>query len=262
MEIFNSEDKTVTKIIHEDKSETAIKLISGCSTCEEKDRNKYSIFVSSSYGCQFNCKFCYLTLKQIPYKSLTKTAIINNLKEAITYKLEQEPSLSKKYAKICWMGMGDAFVKTDKVTAVTESSLNYILERGLAVGLDGVDLSTVMPKVKNVDETFEHLKNLEHKLQEYPLNPHSDILVHRDKEFSNMGATYPDRSRFRLFYSLHSAIQESRDKLSPNAMALDEAIPALLKYSENNKYNVIFHHMFMDGFNDTEEEINALIELI
>ena len=77
-----------------------------------------------------------------------------------------------------------------------------------------------------------------------------------------MGATYPDRSRFRLFYSLHSAIQESRDKLIPNAMPLDEAIPALLKYSENNKYNVIFHHMFMDGFNDTEEEINALIELI
>jgi len=88
------------------------------------------------------------------------------------------------------------------------------------------------------------------------------VIVHRNVDFSNTEAFYPNRSRFRLFYSLHSAIQETRDEMIPNAMPLDEAIPALLDYSEDNKYNVIFHHMFIDGFNDTDKEIDALIDLI
>ena len=30
----------------------------------ESDRNKYSIFISSSVGCFMKCKFCHLTLKK------------------------------------------------------------------------------------------------------------------------------------------------------------------------------------------------------
>ena len=275
-----SDDKTVVKIVHDDASETAIKTVSSCDTVmtedgefelNETDRNKYSIFISNSAGCYMKCQFCYLTLKNMKHRKVNGLELFNNLIESLDVRVKAQldheiPAIQGKYVKLCWMGMGDAFIDTAKVAAVTRSALDYIMQRSLAIGLDGVDLSTVMPKVKDVELTFEHLKDLEHMLCDidsgYPLNPHSDILVHRNKEFSNMGATYPDRSRFRLFYSLHSAIQESRDKLIPNAMPLDEAIPALIKYSENNKYNVIFHHMFMDGFNDTEEEVDALIEMI
>lgn len=271
-----SDDKTVVKIVHDDASETAIKTVSSCDTCmtedgefelNETDRNKYSIFISDSAGCYMKCQFCYLTLKAMKYAKINGLHLFNNLIEALEERIYAQvdndlPQIQGKFVKLCWMGMGDAFVMTKKVTTVTRSAMDYILSRGLAEGLDGVDLSTVMPKVKNVDESLEQLKLLERALEEYPLNPHNDILVHRNKEFSNTETTYPARSRFRLFYSLHSAIQESRDKLIPNAMPLDEAIPALLRYSENNKHNVIFHHMFMDGFNDTEEEVDALIELI
>jgi adenine C2-methylase RlmN of 23S rRNA A2503 and tRNA A37 len=271
-----SDDKTVVKIVHDDASETAIKTVSSCDTCmtedgefelNETDRNKYSIFISDSAGCYMKCQFCYLTLKEMKYAKIGGLELFNNLIEALEERIYAQidhslPKIQPKYVKLCWMGMGDAFIKTDKVAAVTRSSMDYIMQRKLALGLDGVDLSTVMPKVKDVDTTLENLQHLEHVLEDYPLNPHNDILVHRNKEFSNTETTYPARSRFRLFYSLHSAIQESRDKLIPNAMPLDEAIPALLRYSENNKHNVIFHHMFMDGFNDTEEEIDALIELI
>jgi len=277
-----SDEKTVMKIVHDDNSETAIKTVSSCDTTmtedgkfelNETDRNKYSIFISDSTGCYMKCQFCYLTLKNMKYSKINGLQLHNNLIEAIderaTYNIlhpkpgKELPDIHSKFVKLCWMGMGDAFVDTHKVVAVTRSSLNYIIQRGHAIGLDGVDLSTVLPKVKNVKETFAQLQQLEVILAEdYNLNPHSDVLVHRDAEFSNTETTYPDRSRFRLFYSLHSAIQESRDKLIPNAMPLDEAIPALLEYSEGNKYNVIFHHMFMDGFNDTDEEIEALIALI
>jgi len=275
-DILFSDDQTVTKFIHADNSETAIKTVSSCDThmhddgtftLNETDRNKYSIFVSDSAGCYMKCKFCYLTLKDMKYQKLHADGIVANIKEAIIARLDSVqkngmPEIRNKFVKICWMGMGDAFINTFRSLIVTESLLDTIMENEYAVGLDGVDMSTVMPKIKDLTPTFLRLKQLEQKLAKYPLNPHSDILVHRDKEFSNLALTYPSRSRFRLFYSLHSAIQSSRDNLIPNALPLDEAIPALLEYSEDNKHNVIFHHMFMDGFNDTEEEIEALISLI
>ncbi len=275
-DLLVSDDKTVVKIVHDDHSETAIKTISSCDThmeedgtftLNESDRNKYSVFVSDSAGCYMKCQFCYLTLKNMKFRKIDGLSLFDNLVEALEERIyaaadEELPHVQDKFIKLCWMGMGDAFVNTTKVRSVTISMMNYILSRKHAVGLDGVDLSTVMPRVKNVEGTLNHLKILDNLLQEYPLNPHSDILVHRNDEFSNTAATYPERSRFRLFYSLHSAIQEARDKLIPNAMALDKAIPALIEYSEGNKYNVIFHHMFMDGFNDTDEEIEALIALI
>lgn len=271
-----SDDRTVTKIVHDDSSETAIKTVSSCDTImtedgefelNETDRNKYSIFISDSAGCYMKCKFCYLTLKEMRHTKLDGLHLFDNLREAVHERIIAQadgdlPHIQDKFVKLCWMGMGDAMINTHKVYATTQSMMNYIMQHELAIGLDGVDLSTVMPKIHDVTGALNELKRLDAALEEYPLNPHNDILVHRNKEFSNTELTYPARSRFRLFYSLHSAIQSSRDDLIPNAMPLDKAIPALVEYSENNKYNVIFHHMFMDGFNDSDEEVDALIALI
>jgi len=271
-----SDDKTVTKIVHDDNSETAIKTVSSCDTCvtedgtfklNETDRNKYSVFISDSAGCYMKCNFCYLTLKNMKYKKLTSIDICTNIWEALTERNFASvdgdlPFVNTKYIKLCWMGMGDAFVNAQRVSEVSDVMLYNIMDSGLAAGLDGIDLSTVMPDIPNVSRTFDIFKRLEDRLAYYDINPHNNILVHRDVEFSNTDMVYPNRSIFRLFYSLHSAIQKTRDVLIPKAMSLDKAIPALIDYSENNKYNVIFHHMFIDGYNDTDEEVDALIQLI
>lgn len=271
-----SDDNTVAKIVHDDNSETAIKTVSSCDThmeddgtyvLNEVDRNKYSVFISDSTGCYMKCKFCYLTIKNMKYKKLSYKNIVENITDAILNRIiacadGDLPRIHDKFVKLCWMGMGDAFINTERSKNATLEIMDSIMLRQQALGLDGVDMSTVMPKVGDVEETFAHLRELERLLQKYPLNPHSNILVHRDETFSNTAKMYPARSRFRLFYSLHSAIQETRDKMIPNAMPIDEALHALLDYSEDNKYNVIIHHMFIDGFNDSVEEVDALINLI
>ncbi len=275
-----SDDKTVTKIVHDDNSETAIKTVSSCDTCikedgsfelNETDRNKYSVFISNSVGCFMKCNFCYLTLKEMKYQKIKPEQLLNNFAEAILVRAESKdlgtidrklPPITDKYIKICWMGMGDAFINAEHVKTLTDTMIDRVMEANCAKGLDGVDLSTVIPKVKNIEKLFNHLKDLDDRLQKYHLNPHNNVIVHRNADFSNTEMSYQNRSRFRLFYSLHSAIQETRDELIPNAMPINEAVPALIEYSENNKYNVIFHHMFIDGFNDTEKEIDALINLI
>ena len=269
-----SDDKTVTKIIHDDDSETSIKTVSSCDTCikedgsfelNETDRNKYSVFISDSAGCYMKCKFCYLTLKDMKYQKINNVLpnFVESVRERIVASMDGDvPPIHDKFMKVCWMGMGDAFANTNKVKEATEQMLDYAMFKGFTKGLDGVDLSTVMPKVKHVEESLNNLKELENILVKYPMNPHNDVVVHRNKEFSNTDNFYPNRSRFRLFSPLHSAIQKTPDELIPNAMPIDEAIEALVNYSENNKYNVIFHHMFIDGFNDSDEEVDALIDLI
>ena len=72
-DVYRTEDGTVSKYIHEDGSETAIKLVKSTQNVlnpitntmdkVESDRNKYSIFISCSVGCFMKCKFCHLTLK-------------------------------------------------------------------------------------------------------------------------------------------------------------------------------------------------------
>ena len=275
-QLLISDDKTVTKIVHDDGSETAIKTVSSCDSIlkedgtyelRETDRNKYSVFISDSVGCYMKCKFCYLTIKDMKYKKLQMPYLGANITEAFRSRRDEVSKsglqcVNDMYIKLCWMGMGDAIRNTGQIYATTMLLMEHVMERGYARGLDGVDISTVMPNIYDPIKSLEILKTLDAELQEYPLNPHNDTIVHRDNDFSNIDGSYPNRSRVRLFYSLHSAVQKTRDHLIPNAMPIDEAIPLLLNYSENNKYNVIFHHMFIDGVNDSEEEIKQLINLI
>lgn len=117
MEIYRTKDNLVLKYIHNDGSETAIKNVPSCDNeinfltgdivPVAKDRNKFSVFISSSVGCHVGCKFCYLTVKKYPYHQLTKEQIIDNTKKAIIDAVNSNPELENKYVKLSFMGMGD-----------------------------------------------------------------------------------------------------------------------------------------------------------
>lgn len=257
MEVLVNKDKNVYKFVHLDGSETAIKYVSSCS-CEEKERNKYSIFVSSSVGCQHSCKFCYLTTKEIKYKSLSEEQILNNLKEAIEYFINENPKLKDYYVKLCWMGMGeDGIIKTDLLKNVTLEILEYIIDiKKYAKGLDGVDVSTIIPNNSNFIVFFD-LIDLNKELTKYELNPNNDIMVNVDYSSSKK---YNNRSIVRLFYSLHSANIETRQKIIPNSYPLNHAI-SLLELL-NLEINIIFHHFFIKDVNDSDSEIEELIKML
>lgn len=265
-EVYRTEDKTVSKYIHEDGSETAIKIIKSLqnivnpitSTIETRssERNKYSIFISSSVGCYMKCKFCHLTLKNAEYIKIEEDSVLNNLKEAIEDIIIFNPDIRNRYIKLSWMGMGDAFNKPQMVKNVTIRLLDWIFEKNYAKGLDGVDLSTVMPKVNN-DNWMSIFQSLEEELQRYVVNP---IYKMDNVQFTN--GEYANRNRFRLFYSVESAIQEKRDNVIPNAMPIKKAVEKLKTYEQNGKYTVILHHLLVDELNDSEEELNKLINLV
>lgn len=262
----------VTKYVHEDESETCIKTVPSLDTkptadgdveMEVVDRNKYSVFVSPSRGCALNCSFCYLTIDSVPFGKVRTEALIKNLKDAIEHRISIEPGIRNRYIKLCWMGMGEAIIDMDQVVEVTNEILDWVRANGYAKGLDGVDISTVLPKIKN-DDWMEQCQWLSEESEGMnDLNPNNRMA---DNVADDMGTftMYEGRTVFRLFYSLHSAIQATRDQIIPNAMPITEALEKLKEVSTEGDHpiDVVIHHMFLEGINDSEEEVNAVVEFM
>lgn len=269
-EVFITDDNLVLKMIHKDGSETSIKTVSSCDTIRNPktgaieqnniERNKYSIFASSSRGCPMKCTFCYLTIKNCEYKKLSEDQILNNLKEALLEQLKHKPETKDRYIKLCWMGMGeDQIIQSSRTRSITDKFLKWVFDNNYAKGLDGIDISTVLPNIK-YENWIDDFHNIDPDIFNYIINPNNKIRVHGERFSGN--ELYIDRSVVRLFYSLHSGNQETRNKLIPNAMPLNRAIKLLKEYSIYNCYNVIFHHMFIEGQNDSNKEIDDLLKFI
>ena len=67
--------------------------------------------------------------------------------------------------------------------------------------------------------------------------------------------------QFTLAISLHSAVQETRDMMMPKVknQTLSELRAALKHYTEVTNRRVTFEYIMIDGVNDTDEHLQALI---
>jgi adenine C2-methylase RlmN of 23S rRNA A2503 and tRNA A37 len=268
MEAFRSDNNTVGKYVHDDGSETAIKCVSSCDTildpitgrfyANNVDRQKYSIFISSSVGCFMKCNFCYLTIKNSPYKKIATDRLRANVKEAILEEIKENSDNANRFVKVNFMGMGeDHMVQPDRTRGLAVELLDYLLENNLALGLDGVDVSSVMSR-GTCFSWIPEFTRLNEELQRYNVNPNNIKTVNASNAYSMDN----QRSRLRLFYSLHSAIQEEREILIPKAMPLASATEELDRFHDQSGCNIIFHHMFMEGQNDSNRSIDALLEFM
>ncbi len=264
-EILRSPDGQVAKFIHNDGSETVIKCVPSQSTVAledgslatlESDRQKYSLFISASAGCYMRCSFCQLTQADFAYRKLSPEAVLANLKEALSLEVAARPDLATRYIKICWMGMGDALNQPQMVHSTTLEFLDWVMANGYALGVDSVDLSTVVPPVRTPWLSEFALLNI--GLQRFPHNPAHGVAAQTERSDHQF---YPARSSFRLFYSLHSAVPATRDRLVPGALPLDAAVSALLALQAFG-VDILIHQVFLAGENDTLAELAALRDFL
>lgn len=255
MEIYRTEDGKVSKYIHNDGSETAVKTNNSCSNlldangnvvATEVDRNKYSVFISSSAGCPLGCKFCYLTTKKYPYSKLSTDQIVKNFKEALTDAVSHDSSIKGKYIKLSFMGMGDVFLLDPyKVRKASEEMLDWAVNRyGFAAGVDGVDMSTVLPN-DGIGWGYQLAMLNDYVRGNYMVNP-----------------TVSDRSAVRLFYSMHSPTR--RKSLIPcsksNSAGGDLAYLNLL--NKMFGIDIVIHYMLLKGINDKMLALSDTEQLI
>jgi adenine C2-methylase RlmN of 23S rRNA A2503 and tRNA A37 len=252
MEVYRTEDNQVSKYVHDDGSETTIKTVSSCDNEIDPatgkvrpvavNRNKYSVFVSASSGCPLGCKFCYLTAKKFPYKKLTPDQIISNFAEALKEEVTFKPEMRKMYMKLSWMGMGDAFLldPTD-LRYMTKHMVDYAVgSSGFAFGLDGVDVATIMP-----DGCYGWPHNL---------GALNDYLIKRYHRNSNNNY----RSAVRLFYSLHRVVGRSEIIPSASLNGTEKDLELLAEFRRWYGVDIVLHHMFLAGINDTMSDLADL----
>jgi adenine C2-methylase RlmN of 23S rRNA A2503 and tRNA A37 len=251
MEVYKTKDGLVSKYVHDDGSETAIKFTSSCGNMVNKDtgevelveidRNKFSVFISTSVGCNLGCKFCHLTTKKYPYRKLTPTEIFNNVKEALISEVKENPEMRKKYMKLSWMGMGDAFLLDPvDLRKLSNKILSWaIRDNGVSVGIDGIDIATMMPMSRH--GWPHHLAALNDECFSYRNNPYSK-----------------NRSNLRIFYSLHKFID--RKEIMPSSRFNDSAndLQLLNQFRQWYGIDIILHQLFMEGVNDTEQELKQI----
>lgn len=246
MKYIQSQDNKVTKYLHDNGAETSIKLaLSGeydeNLNLQHKDNNKYSIVISGSVGCLMSCKFCHITTNKIEHKELTTQEIISNVMEAIEKQAELTPEIKTKYIKLCWMGSGEPLTYSEKIKEATKEIIKQVLKKHLAIGLDGVDIATTYPKTNKWKKDFSELNIY---LKDISLNPKHN------------------GSALRLFYSLHSASNATRENLIPNSNSPEKAMKILSEWCKENGISFVVHHMFINEVNDNKTDILSLKDLL
>ena len=245
MKIIYSEDKQTIKYLHEDGSETSLKMeLSGKFdknlTLHKTNNNKYSLVLSCSSGCKMSCSFCHLTQLKKNYNKLTTPQVAQNIKNVLNHALLNHPELSTRNIKLCWMGEGEPLLNTTLIKEVSVEVLEYALSKKYCVGLDGVDISTSFPS-----------DNKKWK---------QEILIL--KNFTDIYKTRQNKSSVRLFYSLHSTIDVVREKLIPRTENPKIVLGKLHDFCRENNIDLVNHVTFIEGVNDTQVYVDHLIQTL
>jgi 23S rRNA (adenine2503-C2)-methyltransferase len=128
-----------------------------------------------------------------------------------------------KITNIVYMGMGEPLLNYE----ATEKSLQILLhDLGNKIGRTRITVSTAG-------------------------------IPHKIRELADSG------TRVKLALSLHSCFDEIRNKIMPINIKynLDENIDALRYYADKTKTKIMFEYTMLQGINDRDEDLNALIRL-
>jgi 23S rRNA (adenine2503-C2)-methyltransferase len=204
-----------------------IKFVGGyeASFMEKNDATKFVICVSSQVGCPMRCSFCHLTELGMSkgVRNLSAREIAAQVNDTIRHQYANGRLPADKDCIVSFMAMGEPMLNIDEVLGSLP-----LIETGRPPEFTGrfrYDISTVLPKSASL-------------------------------------STIPSEKKIRVFYSLHSPLPETRRKLIPQSRSIPDAFAELVAYYRRTGIKPIIHHTFIEGQNDSEQEIQAIIDLM
>lgn len=195
-------------------------------------REDYFIaYLSSQTGCNQACRFCHLTATgQTSYVDVSVDGLVTQANQVMSW-YDKEIKFGQPAAKIVhfsFMARGEPLAsKTLQLEGdqVVERLHRVARDKGL---LPRVMISTILPqeiKGKSLVEMF-------------PSN-------------------HPN-----FYYSLYSMNPNFRKKWLPKALPAEEGLDMLRDYQEHTNKIVRLHWAFIEGENDSEEDIKAITEAV
>jgi 23S rRNA (adenine2503-C2)-methyltransferase len=192
------------------------------------------VYLSSHRGCNQACRFCHLTqTKQVDLIPATIDEML--LQATLVLKHYEDEVKSGKQTKVDklhfnWMARGEPLLNDElsKKWYMITRQLN-VLCRALGVERKAFNFSTIMP-----EGGFEN--------------------YHRYLDYGEYAPT--------IFYSLYSMDSGFRDRWLPKAMRPQVALALLKQYQLFTDNHVVLHWAFIEGENDSEEDVYQICDAV
>ena len=216
-------------IAHIQQSEDkTVKFLFGLAPTEQVEsvlipfQNKYTVCLSSQVGCAMKCSFCY-TGTQGFTRHLKTEEIVGQFVQIQKWLSKNRPQ-DDRILNIVFMGQGEPLHNFDAVRKACEI---FLSQHGLSIGFHKITVSTA-----------GYLPGLERWKAEMP--------------------------NVNVALSLHSVIAEKRNQLIPlnKSYPLEKLLPLLDKIPQEKKRFVTYEYLVLDGYNDSDEEIHQVGELL
>jgi len=183
-----------------------------------------TVCLSSQVGCVLDCPFCHTGTQKFE-ANLTAGEIIAQVL-AVKEDLRQHPmqaDLHNDVTHLVYMGMGEPMANEE---GVHQSLAMLMSEEGLHLSRRRITISTsgLIPQIERLGK-------------DYPVN---------------------------LAISLHSAINRERDVLVPINLKypLENLRDCLTAYPLTHQRHITLEYLLLDGINDREKDIQALINFV
>jgi adenine C2-methylase RlmN of 23S rRNA A2503 and tRNA A37 len=186
-------------------------------------------YLSSQTGCNQVCKMCHLTAtQQFQLQNIDVNGYLSQAEQVLAYYEEQTNRPKAKVIHYNFMARGEALNNKHLTKSMDYHLLNCLAGLALKYNLHPrFNISTIMPKSFTGD-----------LLDSFPI-------------------IYPD-----FYYSIYSVNPDFRKEWLRNAQPVDEALAKFYEWQEVTKKIVKLHWAFIQGENDSVEDVTALCNTI
>ena len=193
-----------------------------------KQPKRYTLCISSQYGCAIGCKFCRTALMGLK-RNLKTSEIVGQVLAVQDYvaKLQSEqtePMIPEQFQNIVFMGMGEPLHNYDNVTRAIR-----LLNDGLGLNISGRRITIS-----------------------------SSGLVPAIEKFGT------DRGDANLAISLNATTDEVRTRIIPinKKWPIEVLLEMLRRYPLKGRARITFEYVMLKDVNDTDEDLKRLPGLI
>lgn len=184
-------------------------------------------YLSSHTGCNKACRFCHLT--QTGQTEMEETTVVQYFEQA-RHVLEYYASTDNPAKRVNFNFMSRGEVLSNKIF-LKEANILLSALNGLAY--------------------------------EYNLKPQYNLSTIMPVDFDgNLSELIQNDFNHNYYYSLYSIDPDFRKRWLPKAMSVDKALEQFAEWQEKTDRTLALHWTFIEGKNDSEEQVKAIMDKI
>jgi 23S rRNA (adenine2503-C2)-methyltransferase len=200
----------------------------------QRSSDYFICYLSSHNGCNKSCRFCHLTQTgQTKFDEVNFEEYLEQAKTVLDYystKVNENKIVAAHKVHFNFMARGEPLANScvlEQNSLLTTSLINLAKEYSLT---SRINFSSIIPT---------------------------------ECEYINFNEVFKDNSNScSIYYSLYSVNQNFRKKWIPKSLDFNIALKKLESLQQNTGIDIVFHWAFINGENDSKEDIEHLFSIL